>query len=94
MYYLAFAKDYGPLNLSYVFDACQTIHTQLTVSLTHTNVNLKWVLTDQANPEVPVCVYTAPNPKSKSNMALMVALYCVSYQLPQIEGEADFGVGG
>ena len=33
MYYLAFARDFGPLNLSYVFDACSTIHNQLTVCL-------------------------------------------------------------
>jgi hypothetical protein len=32
MRYIPFAKDYGPLNLAYTFEACVAIHTRLNVS--------------------------------------------------------------
>ena len=39
----------------------------------------------QDKPGMPVCLYTATDAKSKSNMALMVCLYNVSNCLETIE---------
>jgi cell division cycle 14 len=75
MRYIPFAKDYGPLNLAYTFEACVAIHTRLNVSY----LELLGFLADvQEKNGKPICLYTSTDPKMKSNMALLVGLYAVS----------------
>ncbi len=79
MAYTAFARDHGPLNLAFTFSAFLAIHDKLSVSRgPSSSINLR------QSPELkhrPICLYTNPEAKMKSNMVLMVALYYVSRNL-------------
>ncbi|WWC97560.1 hypothetical protein V866_004444 [Kwoniella sp. B9012] len=60
MHYTPFAKDHGPLNLAFTFQACIRIHDRLE----RTEARKK-----------PLCLYTTTEPEKKSCMTLIVALY-------------------
>ncbi|KIR94912.1 cell division cycle 14 [Cryptococcus deuterogattii CBS 10090] len=60
MRYTSFAMDHGPLNLAFTFHACIRIHEKLEKARERGK---------------PVCLYTTTEPKMKSNMILIVALY-------------------
>ncbi|KAL0253859.1 hypothetical protein I308_101237 [Cryptococcus tetragattii IND107] len=60
MRYTSFAMDHGPLNLAFTFHACIRIHEKLEKA------------TERGK---PVCLYTTTEPKMKSNMILIAALY-------------------
>ncbi|KAK8844760.1 hypothetical protein IAR55_006610 [Kwoniella newhampshirensis] len=62
MAYASFAMDHGPLNLAFTYQACLRIHERLE----KTEANKK-----------PLCLYTSPDPKTKSNMTLVVALWAL-----------------
>lgn len=77
MRYVPFAQDYGPLNQAYTLEACWAIHSRLVsfLPLSRTSsADIQKVATD----ERPVGLYTSEDPKQKSNIALVVALYFVS----------------
>ncbi|WVQ82894.1 hypothetical protein IAT38_005030 [Cryptococcus sp. DSM 104549] len=61
MRYTSFAMDHGPLNLAFTFHACLKIHEQI----------------EKASSKKPVCLYTTTEPKQKSNMTLIAALYAL-----------------
>ncbi|WVO15977.1 hypothetical protein L204_103642 [Cryptococcus depauperatus] len=69
MRYTSFAMDHGPLNLAFTFHACIKIHEKLEKA---------------KEKRKPVCLYSSTDPKIKSNMVLIVALYSliVDKQLP------------
>ena len=73
--YIPFAKDYGPLNLAYTFEACVAIHTKLHVSSLFRSARAD----EKEKNGNPICLYSSTDPKAKSNMALMICLYCVSW---------------
>ncbi|ODN89731.1 cell division cycle 14 [Cryptococcus wingfieldii CBS 7118] len=58
--YTSFASDHGPLNLAFTFLACIKIHEKLERA---------------RDRRKPVCLYTTTEPKTKSNMILIAALY-------------------
>ncbi|WVQ72246.1 hypothetical protein IAR50_001795 [Cryptococcus sp. DSM 104548] len=58
--YTSFASDHGPLNLAFTFHACIKIHEKLERA---------------RDRRKPVCLYTTTEPKTKSNMILIAALY-------------------
>ncbi|OWZ57057.1 cell division cycle 14 [Cryptococcus neoformans c8] len=60
MRYTSFAMDHGPLNLAFTFHACIRIHEKLEKARERGK---------------PVCLYTTTEPKMKSNMILIAALY-------------------
>ncbi|KAK4685178.1 cell division cycle 14, partial [Tremellales sp. Uapishka_1] len=60
MRYNSFAMDHGPLNLAMTFHACIAIYEAIHAS---------------PHKRQAVCLYTSPGAETKSNMALLVALY-------------------
>jgi cell division cycle 14 len=77
MQYIPFAKDFGPFNLAFTFDACCTLYEEQHVSFEDSRFEQA---DEQPGPGGPLCLYTSPDPKIKANTALMVALYCVSWR--------------
>lgn len=61
MQYIPFAMDHGPFNLAFTYHACVRIHDRLESSEKHR----------------PVCLYTSCKAETKSNIALLAALYFV-----------------
>lgn len=81
MAYSAFSRDYGPLNLAFTYAACLIIHEKLGVSwLTVLRPETQLMYQPKESRSRPVCLYTSPDAETKSNMALMVALYFVSFE--------------
>ena len=80
MRYSPFAMDHGPLNLAFTFHACMKIHEKLQACLLYCRDDAADELPGQARSyrHKPLCLYTSPKAKNKSNMALMAALYYVS----------------
>jgi cell division cycle 14 len=74
MVYTPFKNDHGPLNLAMTFEALLAIHSHINVCVRgygyHTD-------TKQMDVNRPVCLYTSSNPQTKSNIALVAALFTV-----------------
>lgn len=85
MAYTPFANDHGPLNMAYTMQAFLRIFEVVQVSLFWTYMDMDTIAhpvqarENSPRPTKALCLYSDPNPKVKSNMVLIVALYYVSY---------------